>query len=155
MESLGLEGESWKVGTRAGVLYLRVEDALEGVNETTLKGARKLLAEVMGSLEKHAAKRRKKTSGFGVAGRRGPSWRIVPEPDEPITPVAARMRLRRLGLSRSPLRWSQRFALKPYKGPDKMRLDPLTVVDDPEYFKLIEGQDNVAQYVKDGLPGLY
>jgi 5-methylthioadenosine/S-adenosylhomocysteine deaminase len=155
MESLGIKGESWRVGSRTGTLHLNVDGALDGVNETTLGEAQKRLAEVMGTIEKHAAIRRKKVAGLGVAGRRRPSWRIVAEPDEPPSPLAARRRLRRLGTSRSPLRWSRRFALSPYKGPDKMRLDPLTVVDDPEYFQLIDGQANVAQYLKDGLPDLY
>jgi 5-methylthioadenosine/S-adenosylhomocysteine deaminase len=143
MAACGLGTEDWMVGGQAMVVNLagaNVDALVEGL---TLGNARDRLAGALANLPELARAAASDKPEAGV-------WRLLLDEDEagqvtrPQLPYGPRKRL--TGLTGRPA------------GVPRLRsmtLDPLTVVDDPDFFSRLARAANLPAAVKDGLPGFY
>lgn len=158
MTSLKASGESLTIDGEARTVFLRqdTQDPLVGAIKlaqaaATLKKALSRLPSLAKALEKP-----KPVSAIGRA-RAPHTWQLALDELED-TGLDLRPRLPgRTGALTGP---SRRLAAAVAAVPlsqilTPLKLDPLTVADDPEFLPSLAAQRNLPQFVKDGLPPLY
>jgi 5-methylthioadenosine/S-adenosylhomocysteine deaminase len=163
MNALAPQGEAVKVGGEARRLFLDQATADPDVASVSLRTATRALRKAFQNIAKLAKEIEKPTASLrnALAVTREPVWSLAL--DE-IRPTGAELRPRLpyrdpqdfTGpevVSRAAVSAAAATPLSKILGP--IDLDPLTVVDDPDFLSLIETQPNVPEAVRKGLRALY
>ncbi|MFB3922576.1 MAG: amidohydrolase family protein [Terriglobia bacterium] len=152
MKSLGVSGESYKVGGEAKVLNLKQATSDPDVALISLTQARKRLTKALKDLPK--LKPPAPPRAALAALYQPPTWFLAL--DE-IAPTGMDVRPH-LPLEGRPTMLAAKGPTALKATPPKLhslKLDPITVVDDPDFLDLISKEVNLPEFVKQGLPALY
>jgi 5-methylthioadenosine/S-adenosylhomocysteine deaminase len=158
MKSLGVSGESVRVGGRARTINLEQANTDPVVGAISLSKARKTLTDALHRLPKLAKDLERGRSGPTRAALRGgpPTWFLALD-ELADTGIELRPRLplpgrrRPSGPSVEPTRAAVPFS----QIAEPLTLDPLTVVDDEDFLNRIEAQTVLPEFVRTGLRDLY
>ncbi len=158
MKSLGVTGESVRVGGRGRTLNLKQANTDPVVGAISLSKARKTLTDALHDLPKLARDLERGRAGPMRAAVRGgpPTWFLALD-ELADTGIDLRPRLplpgrrRPTGPSLEPTRAAVPFS----RIAEPLTLDPLTVVDDDDFLDRIEAQTVLPEFVRSGLRALY
>ncbi|MBI3204707.1 MAG: amidohydrolase family protein [Myxococcales bacterium] len=148
MKTLGVRGERFKVGGKARMADWDDPDGDPDVERYTLAEAKAVLTAALRKLPKLAADEAKGL-GAGLSLRRAaPKVRLVLDEQEEhgfdLRP--------RLGLHGKPTGFARpALAAAPKKPLIALRLDPLTVADDPDFISAIKREKNLPPFLKRGI----
>ena len=148
MKTLGVRGERFKVGGKARMADWNDPAGDPDVERYTLAEAKAVLTEVLRKLPKLRANEAKGLGARMSLLSAAPKVRLVLDEQED-----SGFDLRpRLGLHGASTGFtSPRLAAAPKKPLVALRLDPLTVADDPDFIPAIKKQNNLPAFLKRGL----
>ncbi len=157
MQSLGAMGEGLRIGGLRRMIFLQQQTADPSVGSLTLKSAADMLRkalvqlpELARELEQPESAPRAMLAKLGSRLAQQQEWTIALDELED-----SGMDLRpRLSLTGA-VRGLERAAAPLSAIVQPLKLDPLTVVDDPDFLASIASQKNLPAYVKTGLQALY
>ena len=159
MTALNATGESLTIGGEARVVFLKQDTQDPLVGALKLSQAAAALEDALSRLPVLAKELEKPKPVSAIGRARAPvTWELaLDELEDTGVDLRPRLPSRRGGGLTGPTRRLAAAAvamplsqlLKPLK------LDPLTVVDDPDFLAGMATQKNLPQFVKDGLPRLY
>jgi len=147
MQAFGIKGETFAVGSAARVVNLAQTTEDPDVAPISLALAKKQLTKALGALPNlppPVAKRAMKASGL--------SWSLVLDELGP-TGMDVRPHLPLFGKPTMEEARGKAGVKEPVLGP--LELDPITVVDDPGFLSGIKAEENLPDYLKEGLSQLY
>jgi hypothetical protein len=159
MTSLNAKGESIKIGGEARTLFLKQDTQDPLVGAIKLSQARTALQAALSKLPTLAKELEKPKPVSAIGRARAPvTWQLALDELED-TGVDLRPRLPSRsgrGLTGPTRKIAAAAAAKPLSQIlQPLELDPLTVVDDPDFLVTLAAERNLPQFVKDGLPPLY
>ncbi len=145
----GRASETWRVRSARRLLNLVHPSADPVVGSLTLRQASQRLSQGLHDLAQLAR------DGLLLHAETPPAWTLVLDHEE-LDGASQRTHLflnrtgRATGLVAAPTTAEPLSDIL-----EPVKLDPLTVVDDPQFFDLLQRQPNLPDYIKQGLPGLY
>jgi 5-methylthioadenosine/S-adenosylhomocysteine deaminase len=153
MRTAGTAGTTVKVGGQSRRLFLKQTTQDPLVQGITLAQARRKLATALGSLPKLAKKMEQpQPRASRSLEQAAPKWRLVL--DE-LHDSGVDLRHHLDGSSVARPRTAARAAKPLSELVERVMLDPLTAVDDPDFFDCIDRQLNLPEFIKIGLRQLY
>jgi hypothetical protein len=155
MKKLGAAGETVKIGGQSRSLFLTQKAASEPVTKITLGDAITTLTQALKGLPNHASSRMFLASPgkplLARAGGANENWVLALDEVMP-TGMDFRPHLPFDGELTMPMLKGATLSAVQLKA---LVLDPLTVADDGDFIKTIQGEMNVPSFVKDGINELY
>lgn len=163
MQRLGAVGESLRIGGLRRMIFLQQETADSSVGSLTLKTATAVLRETLQRLPELARElaqpkieRRMVLSKLAKALPVTQAWTLVlDELEDSGMDLRPRLPLPGERELTGALRGLERAAAPLAEILEPLKLDPLTVADDPAFLERIAQQKNLPDYVKTGLKALY
>jgi 5-methylthioadenosine/S-adenosylhomocysteine deaminase len=157
MSELGATGEALTIDGQKRMLFLKQDTQDPLVGAIKLSQAKATLKNALSKLPA-LAKELEQPKPIAVIGRRRAptTWQLaLDEIEDTGFDLRPRLRSRRSGQLTGPMRRAA-VAAKPLSQIlQPLKLDPLTVVEDPDFLPALATQRNLPQFVKDGLPPLY
>ena len=159
MTALNANGESLTIDGEARMIFLKQDTQDPLVGAIKLSQAANALENALSKLPR-LAKELEKPKPVSTIGRaRAPTtWQLaLDELEDTGLDLRPRLPSRRSGGLTGPTR---RLAVAAVAKPLSqilvpLKLDPLTVADDPDFLPSLATQKNLPQFLKDGLPGFY
>jgi cytosine/adenosine deaminase-related metal-dependent hydrolase len=149
MTQLGSSGESWRIGGRDRTIHLDGGALDPDVARITLADAQSRLADALNRLPDLA--KALPVQVPHLAGPHKPTWRLALDELED-TGFDLRTHFVAAGAPTGPSRPAS-VAVPPHLSP--LTLDPLTVVDDPDFLSTLDHQQNLPTYMAPGVRALY
>jgi hypothetical protein len=157
MSALGAKGEALRIDGQRRTLFFKQDTQDPLVGAIKLSQAKATLKNALSKLPA-LAKELEKPKPVAIIGRgRAPTtWQLaLDEIEDTGFDLRPRLRSRTTRQLTGPTRRAA-VAAKPLSQiVQPLELDPLTVVDDPDFLAALASQRNLPQFIKDKLPGLY
>jgi hypothetical protein len=157
MSELGAKGEAITIDRQRRTLFLKQDTQDPLVGAIKLSRAKATLKDALSKLPA-LAKALEQPKPVAIIGRRRAptTWQLaLDEIEDTGFDLRPRLRSRRSGQLTGPSRPAAAAAQPLSQILQPLELDPLTVVDDPDFLQALAAQRNLPQFVKDGLPQLF
>ncbi len=157
MSALGATGESLTIGGQKRTLFLKQDTQDPLVGAMKLSQATATLKDALSKLPALAKELEQPKPIAMIGRRRAPTtWQLaLDEIEDTGFDLRPRLRSRRSQQLTGPTRRAAVTAKPISQILQPLKLDPLTVVDDPDFLPALATERNLPQFIKDGLPPIY